>query len=363
MSLPDLSALTIGESVFDHLAKRGGGKDPCNFHEDHIVPLEERDNPDYKPPFDKAGNCATEGYLMYKKVPPSSGSVVYKVNAYNRKRITVQVPSNTGFEDMTFEPILGRSATLADRVTYFTSNHADWIKNAFPLACKRPEGLLNVRWDFYGEDLLLNSEWFYIDPEFRGHLFISAVDNKSRRDALKLPLEIGYFTGNFIYIVLVCARTDAGIGKKLIAAADAVAAKLGADGVALATLSNSAGPYFSLGYEFVSKWTGLPINVDEFVEEKVLPDGRVKRILNTGYQHSMKQEGEGKKRPRTASDDDGSDGPSTPSTAVMPSDDEDAENAEDAEEKDKRTKLQKLLAEAKYLYNMLSWWNDGVTVV
>ena len=43
MSLPDLSGLSIGHTLFDNLAKRGGGKDGYNFHEDHIVPPGERD--------------------------------------------------------------------------------------------------------------------------------------------------------------------------------------------------------------------------------------------------------------------------------------------------------------------------------
>ena len=313
MLLPNLFRLSIGETLFDDLAKSGGGKDNCNFHKDRLVPPDEQDKPDYYPPEEDDENCATEGYLMYKPVNTDGGPVKYKHNAYNGKTIEVTTSSETGEQSITLQPLLTRSATVDDRVTYFEHIYRDWIKDVFPVTCKRPDGLLRVRWDLYGETLLEHSEWYYIDPQNSGHLFISFVDNITMKKKLHLPeLQVGCFEGKFIYIVLVCAQ--AGAGKTLLSVADAVASKLGADGVALSSLSNSAGAYFNAGYEFVSKSDGKPINVEKWVQEVKQPNGKVKRVLNTTVPRSDVQERRGTKRQGEFEDDKGSEETPTPGT-------------------------------------------------
>ena len=362
MPLPDLSRLSIGQTLFEHLAKRGGGKDNCNFHEDHIVPPDERDNPDYDPPVDDDQNCATEGYLMYKPFNVDLSPVKYVQNAYNGKAIEVTTSADTGSQKITLQPLLTRGATTKDRVEYFENKYRDWIDVVFPVTCKRPEGLLNVRWDLYGETLLEHSEWYYLDPQNRGHLFISSVDNITRRKKLHLPeLRVGYFDSNFIYIVLVCAQAGAGVGKTLLSVADAVALKLGADGVALSSLSNSAGAYFNAGYAFVSKWDGKPINVDEWVERVEQPNGNVKRVLKTTMPHEPAQEGRGTKRSGEFEGDKEREETPTPMTerAEQSDGEEDATDADDAYKLylDERSRLRRLLENtlerARRLYRQL----------
>jgi hypothetical protein len=358
MLLPDLSSLNIGNTLFDHLAKRGGGKDSCNFHEDHLVPPDERDNSEYEPPEDDPQNCATEGYLMYKPINVAEGPVGYKPNEYNGKTITVATSRETGSQEITLQPLLRRGATLTDRVSYFKKVHKNWIEEVFPMTCKRPGGLLSITWDRYGETLLEHSEWYYIDPQNRGHLFISVVDNITRRKKLHLPeLNVGYFDGNFIYVVLVCAQAGAGVGKTMLSAADAVASKLGVQGVSLASLSNSAGAYFNSGYKFVSKWDGMEIDVEGWVEEVQQPNGQIKRVLNTTAPHGAMHEHNGTKR--RGEDDTGREDTPTPRTEKAEQS-EDEEDAEDAYRLylDERSRLKRLLDDtlerARNLYRQLS---------
>jgi hypothetical protein len=208
--------------------------------------------------------------------------------------------------------------------------------------------------------LLEHSEWYYLDPHHRGHLFISSVDNITRRKKLHLP-GVGYFDSNFIYIVLVCAQAGAGVGKTLLSVADAVASKLGADGVALSSLSNSAGAYFNAGYKFVSKWDGKPINVDEWVDEVKQPNGNVKRVLNTTMPHRPVQEGRGTKRPGEFEGDNTREETPTPKTekAEQSDGEEDATDDEDAYKLylDERSRLRRLwedtLERARHLYRQL----------
>lgn len=287
MSLPDLSALCIGHTLFDYLAGSGGGKEDCNFHEDEIVPPEHRDNPDYDPPISKEQNCATEGYLMYKPTHRGVDRVQYNSTSFKDKAIAVTISAETGAHVITLQPLLGRSAGKTARIERFESEHRQWIDTVFPVTCKRPNGLLDIRWKGYGEDLLTQSDWYYLDPKGEGHLFVSSSYNKTTRKILKLPEPpVGCFKGNLIYIVLVCAKAGTGVGKTMLSVADAVASKIGADGIALSTLSNSAGVYFNHGYEFVSKSNGMPIDVAEWVEERVQPGGKVKRFLNTTKPHT-----------------------------------------------------------------------------
>ena len=77
----------------------------------------------------------------------------------------------------------------------------------------------------------------------------------------------------------MCAAGGVGYGKQLMNVAEAASRILGCDGVALASLSNSAGFYYSLGYRFVSKQDGTPSDVSAWTEQVKLADGRLKTML------------------------------------------------------------------------------------
>ena len=89
----------------------------------------------------------------------------------------------------------------------------------------------------------------------------------------------GVFNGRYLYIALVCAAGGAGYGKHLMKVAEAASRMLGCDGVALASLSNSAGFYYNLGYRFVSKQDGTPLDVSDWTEQVKLADGRLFKTM------------------------------------------------------------------------------------
>ena len=57
---------------------------------------------------------------------------------------------------------------------------------------------------------------------------------------------------------------------------------LGCSGIALATMTNSAGFYYSQGFRFMDKVDGRPIDVGQYTEQR-MANGRLKTILLENY--------------------------------------------------------------------------------
>lgn len=267
MPLPDLSSLSVEATLFDHLSKRGVGRDNCSRHVEPILNDE-----------DENDNCAVEGYLMalnVKDAEPAPGS-------YSGKAIEVEANG----QSWTLVPNMRRSSSSSDKVARFERLHRDWTERVFPTVCYRGKDTGSVQWDDYGDDLMKFTEWYYLDDsQERGHLFVSFVNNKSRRDVLGLP-SVGVFASDFVYISLVCSVSGSGFGKQLMAVAYAAAQKLGSKSIVLSSLSNSAGFYYSLGYTFVSKWDGTEVNVKPWLELRTGKDGTPKLFLNRNIDHN-----------------------------------------------------------------------------
>ena len=87
----------------------------------------------------------------------------------------------------------------------------------------------------------------------------------------------GIFSGRYLYIALVCSAGMQGYIKHLMGYAEAACRALGCEGIALASLSNSAGVYYSLGYRFASKWDGTLLDVTAWTEV-LIKDGE-KRVM------------------------------------------------------------------------------------
>jgi hypothetical protein len=262
MPLPNLTRLEINEKLFDHVAKAGAGKKGCVRHVEPIIRNED-ENPNH--------NCAVDGYLMFKTVEGKETSP----ENYFGKILSVEVDGVL----QELSPLLTRTGAAADRKSEFERKHIDWIKNYFPLRCNRGAGLGSVEWAGYGAELAKITEWYFIDEiGKKGHLFLQLLDTPIYKTRMHMPTG-GVFAGRYLYIALVCSAGSPGYIKFLMKMAEAVSRKLGCDGIALASLSNSAGVYYSLGYKFVSKWDGLPLDVSAWTEIVQQEDGTMKTFL------------------------------------------------------------------------------------
>lgn len=329
MSLPNFSRLSVQATLFEHLAKKGVGKDRCNRHKEPIVTDD-----------DIVENCAIEGYLMYKEVDDSEVSP----KSYDGKFINV----NVGGSEFQLLPNKKRSNPWSDKLEQFELLHKDWINRVFPMVCYRGEGLLSVQWTSYSKELMKLTEWYYLDPQERGHLFVARVDTASRMNLFHLP-DVGKFTGDVLYISLVCSVTGSGFGKQMMALATEVAHKTGCGGIVLSSLSNSAGFYYSLGYQFISKWDGMIIDVKPWWELRPGKDGAPKLFLNSELDY---QPSSGPSKPKRGRGD-GSESGSETAPYEMTSDEDRSQtndNKSDPDDdpsedfiKDRRSKLQKML--------------------
>ena len=262
MGLPNLSQLSIDATLFEHVALHGGGKQKCHTHKEPILTHDDAD---------VSRNCAVDGYLMFKSVP----GAVESPSEYSGTFIDLVADG----QSVQLKPLLKRTRSKADRENDFEYRHLQWIRNTFPLVCDRGQGLPSVTWESYGKELARITEWYYLDEAGqRGHLFVQLLDTPQHKLKMHMPTG-GVFKGRYLYIALVCAAGGTGYGKYLMKVAEAASRMLGCDGVALASLSNSAGFYYSLGYEFVSKLDGMPLDVSAWTEQVRLADGRLKTML------------------------------------------------------------------------------------
>jgi hypothetical protein len=262
MSLPNLSHLSIEAKLFEHVALRGGGKQKCRAHKEPILTNDDAD---------PTSNCAVDGYLMFKPVTGAVKSLI----SYSGTFIDVVVDG----QSVQLQPLLKRTDSKTDRKNEFEFRHQQWIRDTFPLVCDRGSSLPPVTWESYGKELARITEWYFLDElGQRGHLFLQLLDTPQYKLKQQMPTG-GVFNGRYLYIALVCAAGASDYGKCLMKLAEAVSRRLGCDGIALASLSNSAGFYYSLGYRFVSKLDGVMVDVEAWTEQVRLPDGRVNPML------------------------------------------------------------------------------------
>jgi hypothetical protein len=275
---------------------------------------------------DEVDNCAIEGYLMYKKVDKIDKIEMSPKSYYDKFIYGKFIDVNVDGTEFRLIPNMKRSNSVADKLENFEFWHKEWIADVFPLICSRGAGLPSVKWDSYGKELMNLTEWYYLDPKKRGQLFVALVNTNSRRKAFHLP-NVGVFTGDVLYISLVCSVTGSGFGKQLMALATETARKLKCEGIVLSSLSNSAGFYYSLGYQFVSKWDGVPIDVKPWLELRPGKGDVPKLFLNPelDYQPSS---GPSKPPKRGRGDDSegGSEGGSETAPYEMTSDDRSQSN-------------------------------------
>jgi GNAT superfamily N-acetyltransferase len=282
MSIPNLSNLYDhvgsgegGKLLFNHVSLLGGGKDECKKH---VEPFKAK-----SPDAVKTNNCAINGYLMFKAIEGARKEIDEKTGTkndlnYRGKLVNLKVEETT----VVMNPLLIRSSAAKDRHFEFEFHNKEWIEKSFPLICSRGKHLDAVTWEDYGEELAKITEWYFLDTENgRGHLFVQLLDTPKHKGDMNMPIE-GAFGGRYLYIALVCASGGMGYGKYLMKVAEAMSRALGCDGIALASLSNSAGFYYSLGYRFMNKMDGMPIDVSAWTHrgEEASKEGRFKLVLN-----------------------------------------------------------------------------------
>lgn len=263
--LPNMSGLTLATNakteLLEHVAQRGGGKTSCIKHTDKFKTKEDN-NPEI--------NCAIDGYLMYKTIEGAA-----MPSDYSGMQINLQVEG----APVALLPLLKRTRAAADRKNDFEIRHFEWIRDTFPIVCNRGAGLSPLSWDNYGKELAKITEWYFLDEaQKRGHLFLQLFDTPAYKGKMHMPGE-GVFAGRYLYVALVCAVSGDGYGKHLMKVAEAACRALGCEGIALASLSNSAGFYYSLGFKFVSKLGGQPLDVSAWTELVQQLDGSIKTRL------------------------------------------------------------------------------------
>jgi len=288
--LPDLGRLSLrapslapapaptDATVFEHLVALQSGKSKgCNKHQPRM-PDPKRDQAAY----DQAaeGNCAIDGYLMYRPVAPDPAAPPPPAGSYLGRPLPVTMPDGS---TEVFFPLGKRTTSNKARRYKFWYDHSKWVEQVFGRVCNRGKDaqgndLGTVDWWGYQEDLVDATDWYHLDPEERGHLFIQLLDTPEFKEATHMPTA-GMFGGRYLYIALICAAAGTGLGKRLMAMAEAACRALGCTGIALATLSNSAEFYLSQGFQFMSREEGRPIDVRPWLEERVI-DGKRRTKLN-----------------------------------------------------------------------------------
>lgn len=267
MVLPDLSGLHVATptkaTVFEHLIENQVAKDKsCTKHR-AALPDPDKDAAAY----DQAvsGNCALDGYLMYKAVP-STTLQVPPADLYLGRPMVVALDDGT---QATFSSMGKRAVSVQTRRNKFwTGEGSNWVEKVFAKVCARGKDvqgndLGSVEWSEYKDDLVKATDWYFLDPEERGHLFLQLLDTPTFKEEMDMPTR-GAFSGRYLYVALVCS-TPHTIGSNLMAMAEAACRTLGCTGIALATLSNSAEFYLSKGFQFMSQDGGRPIDVSPWL--------------------------------------------------------------------------------------------------
>ena len=324
MSLPNLSQLRVadtGVKLFEYLIANHSNKgDDCTRHMDErpstpITPRPLRKNAspaevakkdqqlreyqvkkdEYDAYVNQRVNCGVDGYLMYRPVP---GAADVSTLAADYLQQPLEVEANgTRVTLKTLNNLVMRSPDIDDaannaRADQFENDNKGWKMN-FKKLCNRGGGLGSIEWGSYGEELSGATDWYYlydqswVDSDGKnqrdmGHLFLQLLDTPEMKAGKHMP-SAGEFAERYLYIGLVCAK-GTGLGKYLMNIAYAASRALGCTGIALATMSNSAGFYYgSQKFAFMDKDTGTRIDVSRYVVPEMGSDGTMRPTLQINY--------------------------------------------------------------------------------
>ena len=300
MSLPNLSRLHLetaptGATAFEHLIQNNVAKNKdC---------LKHASNPPSNPNpsvHDNSVNCAIDGYYMFKALPPAPGAPPPPADSYLKRVLPVTL--GTG-ERVILSSMGSRAVAVRTRLWNFWTDNGDWVENVFEPVCDRRrdangEELGTIEWRQYNEELVSTTDWYYLDPNKQGHIFLQLLDTPTFKDKMGMPTR-GAFEGRYLYIALVCSLPKT-IGSYLMEIAEAACRALGCDGIALASLSNSAPFYLHKGFQFMDRTTGRPIDVTPWLKT-VTVNGRSQIVIDDEKDMTI---GERKRRTRSADEAD-----------------------------------------------------------
>lgn len=306
--LPNLSDLSLstGVKLFDYLAQSKCGKSKlCYQSGQSLTPVDRASKPselgenateeqkekysyemgkyydyvEYVRRTSSAADCDIDGYMMYKVVP--GGSWVGKWLQHLGKPLELTLNG----EAITLPNLSNRSVDYKERYRYFSDTHSVWVRDQFSSVCSRG-ALGDVSWGVYGYELATMTDWYYLlddGPQHLGHLFLRLVDHKTTNDRVvdsHFP-SAGVFGNRYLYVALVCTST--GDGKLLMSIAEEACRKLGCYGIALASLTNSAGVYYNMGYHFATNNTGMLLDVKQWTQVVNRKDGTPQTRLQPEY--------------------------------------------------------------------------------
>ncbi len=242
---------------------------------------DERDYQKYKV------DCGVDGYFMYKEVP-GAADVSTLVDDYLAKPLEVTIEKEEAVELVTLQtlnrtiPRVPEGTNDKARQADFATTNPNWVNNHFGKACDRGGGLGTISWDGYGEELAGATDWYYLhDAQGKtGHWFLQLFDSENMKQGKHMPTA-GRLAGRYLYIGLVCAK-GSGLFKHLMEIAYAASRALGCTGILLATMTNSAGVYYSQGFKFIDKVTGQEIDAGRYTVEEMM-NGRIKPVLKLNY--------------------------------------------------------------------------------
>lgn len=232
-------------------------------------------------------DCGVDGYFMYKEVP-GAADVSTLVYDYLAKPLEVTIEKEGAVELVTLQtlnrtiPRVPEGTNDKARQADFATTNPNWVKDHFSKACYRGGGLGTISWDGYGEELAGATDWYYLhDAQGKtGHLFLQLFDSENMKQGKHMPTA-GRLAGRYLYIGLVCAK-GSGLFKQLMSIAYAASRALGCTGILLATMTNSAGVYYSQGFKFIDKVTGQEIDAGRYTVEEMM-NGRLKPVLKLNY--------------------------------------------------------------------------------
>ena len=301
MSLPDLSRLHLESAptdatVYQHLIQNNVAKNKkCVKHASNPP-----SNPDPSV-HDYEVNCAIDGYYMFKALPPAPDAPPPPAHSYLNRPLPVTL--STG-ERVVLSSMGSRAVAVRTRFWNFYSDHNDWVRDVFETVCDRRrdangEALGTIEWKQYGEELVKTTDWYYLDPNERGQIYLQLLDTPAFKDEMGMPTR-GAFAGRYLYIALVCSLPKT-IGSYLMEIAEAACRALGCEGIALASLSNSAPFYLHKGFQFMDRTTGQPIDVTPWLKT-VTVNGRSQIVIDETTDVTS-----GEKKRRAADEDDEAD--------------------------------------------------------
>lgn len=298
MTVPDLTLLSlrapIERTLWEHLIYAHVAKEKDCDH--FVFPVQDDSD---------TANCAQEGFLMCRPVPPSSSPIQPLGRA-----LRVQIPA--GERELAPVP---RGDHESRKAVFDTKENKSWIRQFFNANCVqvkevteydkrgRPSAYREngIWWNSqtdpkeeseFFDTLVKWTDFMYLDgvqkpgksrrdlpaERGRGLLFMKMFESDSEKSQFGMPY-VNEFGSRYMYVILVCASTSRGFGSELMQIAIQAASATGCDRIALSTLPNAAGFYMGkFGFKFVSR-NGLFINTEQWVDRVTDSDGRVKLVL------------------------------------------------------------------------------------